>query len=85
MAIILCKSSEYIIISLSSQSWSKIKKPVSQSVQWPVGRYGHAASHITGPVFVMSGGCGDSTLSGVWLCDSTNKFLWNKVTGLHII
>ena len=47
------------MISLSSQNWTKIKKPVSQSVQWPVGRYAHAASHITGPVFVMSGGVGD--------------------------
>ena len=27
-----------------------------QSVQWPEGRYAHAASHITGTVFVMIGG-----------------------------
>ena len=44
------------MISLSSQNWSKIKKPVSQSVQWPERRQYHAASHITGPVFVMIGG-----------------------------
>ena len=61
------------MISLSSQNWTKIKKPVSQSVQWPEGRYAHAASHITGPVFVMSGGFGDSDM---WLYD-TNQ--WIKV------
>ena len=66
------------MISLSSQNWSKIKKPVSQSVQWPKGRYAHAASHITGTVFVMIGGHSGylSTLSDGWLCD-TNQ--WNKV------
>ena len=65
------------MISLSSQNWSKIKKPVSQSVQWPERRCAHAASHITGTVFVMIGGSGSvSTLSDVWLCD-TNQ--WNKV------
>ena len=61
-----------------SQNWTKIKKPVSQSIQWPVGRYSHAASHISGPVFVMSGVCGEwSTLSDMWLCDTTNQ--WIKV------
>ena len=64
------------MISLSSQNWIKIKKPVSQSVQWPEGRYAHAASHITGPVFVMSGGYGSFTLSDMWLND-TNQ--WIKV------
>ena len=64
------------MISLSSQNWSKIKKPVSKSVQWPEGRYAHAASHITGTVFVMIGGYDGSRLSDVWLCD-TNQ--WNKV------
>ena len=65
------------MISLSSQNWSKIKKPVSKSVQWPKGRHAHAASHITGTVFVMVGGYdGGSILSDVWLCD-TNQ--WNKV------
>ena len=64
------------MISLSSQNWSKLKKPVSQSVQWPEERYAHAASHITDTVFVMIGGAGGSTLSDVWLCD-TNQ--WNKV------
>ena len=43
-------------------------------------RYAHAASHITGPVFVMSGGCGDgvSTLSDMWLYDTTTN-QWIKV------
>ena len=70
------------MISLSSQNWSKIKKPVSQSVQWPERRYAHAASHITGPVFVMSGGKGDrhTELSDVWLYD-TNQ--WIKVFQLQ--
>ena len=73
------------MISLSSQNWSKIKKPVSQSVQWPEGRHGHAASHITVPVFVMSGGYGThgSTLSDVmWLCD-TNQ--WIKVFHMNLV
>ena len=66
------------MISLSSQNWSKIKKTVSQSVQWPKGRCAHTASHITGTVFVMIGGYSGlgSILSDVWLCD-TNQ--WNKV------
>ena len=66
------------MISLSSQNWSKINKPVIKSVQWPEGRDAHAASHITGTVFVMIGGNGSglSILSDVWLCD-TNQ--WNKV------
>ena len=46
-------------------------------MQWPEGRYAHAASHITGPVFVMSGGYGDRfTVSDMWLYDSNQ---WNKV------
>ena len=71
------------MISLSSQNWTKIKKPVSQSVQWPVRRYAHAASHITGPVFVMSGGTRGPTLSDVWLCDHTNQ--WIKVFHLNLV
>ena len=69
---------QQLLISLSSQNWSKIKKPVSPSVQWPDGRRHHAASHITGSVFVVTGGFDitGSTLSDVWLCD-TNQ--WNKV------
>ena len=71
------------MISLSSQNWTKIKKPVSQSVQWPVGRFAHAASHITGPVFVMSGGHGvGSILSDMWLYD-TNQ--WIKVFHMNLV
>ena len=61
---------------LSSQNWSKINKPVIKSVQWPEERYYHAASHITGTVFVMIGGLSVSITSDVWLCD-TNQ--WNEV------
>ena len=63
-----------------SQNWTKIKKPVSQSIQWPVERWGHAASHITGPMFMMSGGRGGigTTLSDIRLCDSTTN-QWIKV------
>ena len=66
------------MISLSSQNWTKIKKPVSQSVQWSQRRYAHASSHITGPVFVTSGGDGGYgyRLSDMWLYD-TNQ--WIKV------
>ena len=70
------------MISLSSQNWSKIKKPVSQSVQWPVRRSAHAASHITGPVFVISGGLGDGSLSDMWLYD-TNQ--WIKVFHMNLV
>ena len=44
-----------------------------------MGRYAHAASKISGPMFVMSGGCGrdGSLLSDGWLCDSNNQ--WIKV------
>ena len=75
------------MISLSSQNWTKIKKPVSQSVQWPERRYAHAASHITGPVFVMSGGDSvGSKLSGIlsdmWLYD-TNQ--WIKVFHMNLV
>ena len=69
------------MISLSSQNWTKIKKPVSQSVQWPVERWGHAASHITGPVFVMSGGY-SGPLSDIWLYD-TNQ--WIKVFHMNLV
>ena len=69
------------IICLFSQNWTKIKQPVSQSVQWPAGRYGHTASRITDSVFVMIGGSDESdeyALSGsdVWLCDSSQ---WKEV------
>ena len=73
------------MISLSSQNWSKIKKPVSQSVQWPERRRAHAASHITGPVFVMSGGDRGRTLSDLsdmWLYD-TNQ--WIKVFHMNLV
>ena len=74
------------MISLSSQNWTQIKKPVSQSVQWPERRFAHAASHITGPVFVMSGGLGYSdgytTLSDMWLYD-TNQ--WIKVFHMNLV
>ena len=59
-----------------SQNWSKIKKPIIPSVQWPKRRSSHAASHITDLVFVMSGGSGGGTLSDLWLYN-TNQ--WIKV------
>ena len=73
------------MISLSSQNWTKIKKPVSQSVQWPERRYAHAASHITGPVFVMSGGLGGgSILSDMWLYDTIYN-QWIKVFHMNLV
>ena len=66
-----------------------IKKPDSQSALWPVGRYAHAASHTTGPVFVISGGYGGddsyhgSRLDDMWLCDTT-QLLWSKVFPLFM-
>ena len=71
------------MISLSSQNWTMIKKPVSLSVQWPEERWAHAASHITGPVFVMSGGhAGVGSLSDMWLYD-TNQ--WIKVFYMNFV
>ena len=60
------------------------------SVERPQWRHAHAASHITGPVFVMIGGYDDDEaytyydcecplLSDVWLCD-TNQ--WKQVLSL---
>ena len=74
------------MISLSSQNWSKINKPVIKSVQWPE-RRSNAASHITGTVFMMIGGHGGgSTLSDVWLCDTpfTHEFSSSHMHESHI-
>ena len=77
------------MISLSSQNWTKIKKPISQSVQWPERRRAHAASHITGPMFVMIGGFDafdcygyGSSWSDMWLYD-TNQ--WIKVFHMNLV
>ena len=55
---------------------------VSHSVEWPQERRSsHAASHLSGPLFVIVGGAGKSychTLNDMWLCDTTTK-LWTKV------
>ena len=59
---------------ISFQSWIKITKPVTQSIQWPEGRFAHAAAHIAGSVFVMIGGY--ALENDVWLCDTIQ---WNKV------
>ena len=50
----------------------------------PAGRYAHAASHITGTVFVMIGGSHDNFSQGdTWLCDfTTRKLNWTKVRKL---
>ena len=64
------------MISLSSQNWSSIKKPVTQSVQWPKGSYTHSASHISDTVFVMIGGRDGGGGPTLWLCDTVQ---WNKV------
>ena len=57
-----------------------IKKPISQSVQWPGRRFAYAATHITGSLFVMIGGAHGrgSVLSDMWFCDTTTN-QWKKV------
>ena len=44
-------------------------------VDWPQERTSHAATHLSGPLFVIVGGF---CRSDMWLCDTTTK-LWKMV------
>ena len=46
-------------------------------MEFPQKRSHHAATHLSGPLFVIVGGMGQSsdTLNDMWLCDTTTK-LW---------
>ena len=59
---------------------------VGHSVEWPQERSHHAATHLSGPLFVIIGGLGQSydILYDMWLCDTTTM-LWEKVLFLVTI
>ena len=65
-----------MLLCSSPQHWSNI----SISVEWPQKRTHHAATHLSGPLFVIVGGEYQPfhTLNDMWLCDTTTK-LWKKV------
>ena len=62
------------------QHWTNISTSIGHSVEWPQERSHHAATHLSGPLFVIVGGMDkqDCILNDMWLCDTTTK-LWNKV------
>ena len=49
-------------------------------MEWPQERSSHAATHLSGSLFVIVGGMDKSynSLNDMWLCDTTTK-LWKKV------
>ena len=65
-------------LDFSPQHWSNIS--IDPSIEWPLERSHHAATHLSGPLFVIVGGLDQSyhTLKDMWLCDTTTK-LWKKV------
>ena len=65
----------------SPQHWSNISTSIGHSVEWPRERSHHAATHLSGPSFVIVGGLDDEsyTLNDMWLSDTTTK-LWKKVS-----
>ena len=54
---------------------------VGRSVECPQARYSHAATHLSGPLFVIMGGFG---LADLWLCDTATK-LWKMVLFLGVV
>ena len=53
---------------------------MGHSVEWPRERSSHAATHLSGPLFVIVGGedLSYDILNDIWLCDTATK-LWKKV------
>ena len=70
-----------IYVCSSPQHWSNISTSMGDSVKWPQERHSHAATHLSGPLFVIVGGYGQSDM---WLCDTITK-LWKKVLFLVTI
>ena len=63
------------------QHWTKVNKPwINRSVKWPTGRFGHAATCVSGPLLVIVGGrsSGQSAISDCWIHDLTTM-KWKKV------
>ena len=75
----LCSIIDYFLyVCFSPQHWSNVS--IGHSVEWSQKRSYHAATHLSGPLFVIVGGEGQyfDTLNDMWLCDTTTK-LWKKV------
>ena len=73
----------YSVVLFVLQSWTNVKKPFNHlepQVDWPEGRYGHAAACVSGSLLVIVGGVGDdlSTISDCWIYDFIMK-TWNEV------
>ena len=70
----------YSKVCFPPQHWSNISTSIGLSVEWPLGRSHHAATHLFGPLFVIIGGLDEygCILYDMWLCDTTTK-LWKKV------
>ena len=69
--------SQFLTLASSPQHWSNIS--IGHSVEWPKERSHHAATHLSGLLFVIVGGAGHQvSTNDMWLCDTTTK-LWKKV------
>ena len=75
-------SNNWLLITSSFflQRWNNISTSIGHPVEWPHRRSHHAATHLSGPLFVIVGGLNQSghTLNEMWLCDTTTK-LWKTV------
>ena len=65
------------------QHWIKINKPFYRSMEWPIGRRGHAATYVSGYLLVIVGGIMSienkwTTISDCWIHDLTTM-KWKKV------
>ena len=59
----------------SPQHWSNVSTSIGHSVEWPNGRFNHAAAYLSGSLFAIVGGevQHGNILNDMWLCDSTLK------------
>ena len=76
----------FLYICSSLQHWINISTSIDHSVEWPEKRMHHAATHLSGSLFVIVGGEYQypRPLNDMWLCDTTTK-LWKKVLFLVTI
>ena len=70
----------FLYICFSLQHWINISTSIGHSVEWPEKRMHHAATHLSGSLFVIVGEEYQypRPLNDMWLCDTTTK-LWKKV------
>ena len=64
-----------VTVCSSPQHWINICTSIDHSVEWPQGIISHAATRLSGPLFVIVGGLYQFEM---WLCDTTTK-LWKNV------